>query len=254
MTASTASELPWYETAFAELYPLIYPHRDDASAEVEVEALCASLGADRGGLRVLDVCCGSGRHAAALARRGVRAWGMDLSAHLLSRAVGRKELAGRIVRGDIRALPFAPGFDLVVNLFTSFGYFGEERENRRALSEMMRVVRPGGRLVLDHANRAYVERTLVESDEKTAGDYHILQRRWMEGDRVRKTITVMDGKGHSMELQEDVRLYFPGELVKLLKKHGAAEVVLWGDFNGGAFTPDSQRMIAVATQSAKRKE
>lgn len=254
MTASTASDLPWYETAFADLYPLIYPHRDDASAEAEVEALCSALKSGEWGARVLDVCCGSGRHTAAFARRGARVWGMDLSAHLLGQARERRELAGRVARGDIRAMPFAPIFDLVVNLFTSFGYFREEHENQRALAQMMRVLRPGGRLVLDHINRAFVERNLVESDTKTTGNCHIHQRRWMEDNRVCKTITVTDGQGHSIELKEDVRLYYPEELSSLLEARGAGEVVFWGDFSGEAFTPDSRRMIAVALRSREREE
>jgi SAM-dependent methyltransferase len=254
MTASTASDLPWYETAFADLYRLIYPHRDDDSAEAEVGALCSALDIRGIGVRVLDVCCGGGRHAAAFARRGALAWGMDLSSHLLGRALERGELAGRLVRGDIRALPFAPAFDLVVNLFTSFGYFREERENQRALAEMMRVLRPGGRLVLDHINRAYVEHNLVEADEKITGAYHIRQRRWMDGNRVRKTITVTDGKGHCVEWKEDVRLYHCGELITLLGECGGDRIELWGDFSGVPLTPDSRRMIAVAVRSPKSKE
>ena len=98
---------------------------------------------------MLDLACGAGRHTAALRRRGYRALGVDLSLTLLARM--RRGLPR--VAGDMRRLPFAAeSFDWVLNFFTSFGYFERERENFRVLEEIVRVLAPGGRFLIDLMN------------------------------------------------------------------------------------------------------
>jgi len=250
--ARSRSAAQWYETAFGELYPLIYEHRDDESARYEIGQLARLLGVEGSArhLRVLDLCCGAGRHAEALAGRGFDVVGVDLSPELLAEAGSRDPLARRLVRCDIRDLPFGAEFDLVLNLFTSFGYFDDDG-NLRAASEMARVLRPGGRLVLDHMNRDAVERGLVPEDSADRGEFHLTQRRFIEADRIRKEICV-EWRGGAPEpvcLTEDVRLYRPGEMTGLLGAAGFADVALYGGFDGPELTPESGRMIAVATKA-----
>jgi len=249
--ARSRSAAQWYETAFGELYPLIYEHRDDESARREIGRLARLLGVEGGvrHLRVLDLCCGAGRHAEALAGRGFDVVGVDLSPELLAEAGSRDPLARRLVRCDIRDLPFGAEFDLVFNLFTSFGYFDDDG-NLRAASQMARVLVPGGRLVLDHMNRDAVERGLVSEDSADRGEFHLTQRRSIESDRIRKEICLeWHGGGEPVCLTEDVRLYRPDELTGLLRAAGFADVALYGDFGGSELTPESGRMIAVATKS-----
>lgn len=238
---------PWYETAFGSLYPLIYAHRDDASAAREVRDLLRLLEL-RGGERVLDACCGNGRHAQALAGAGMDVWGMDLSPPLLEKGRARSALAGRLVQGDLRALPFRPAFDLVLNLFTSFGYFPREEDDRSALGEMVSVLRRGGRLLVDHMNRFLVERNLVPSDAFARKGARIHETRRIEGRRVVKEIRVETREGRRFHLQESVRLFDPGEMVDLFEGAGLKRVRLFGDYGGAPFHEGSRRMIAVGTR------
>jgi ubiquinone/menaquinone biosynthesis C-methylase UbiE len=238
----------WFKSAFGELYPVLYPHRDDESAAREVCNLIRQLQLARGGAQVLDLCCGNGRHAASLAEMGFDVYGLDLSPELLARAAARCALCGRLVRGDLRQLPFGARFDLVVNLFTSFGYFSADKDNTRALREMARVLRPGGQLVIDHINSASIARTLVPEDTRRAGDHRITQRRRIAKHRVRKEIRIEWDDGRTARIHEDVRLYTPEEMRQLLNTCGLTDVRFYGSFDGAALTPQAERMIVRATQ------
>lgn len=244
----TAQEIPgeWYRRAFGELYPVLYPHRDDASAGAEAASLLALLAPLPAGARALDVACGTGRHAAALAAAGLRVEAIDLSPALLALAARRPALAGRLVRADMRRLPLRGVYDLVVNLFTSFGYFPRDEENADALGELARALRPGGRLVLDHANRLALETSLVPADAGRRAGLLVHQQRWITAGRVRKDIRVEWPDGRVLDLAEDVRLYTPRELRELVESAGLAFVSIYGAFDGTPWHPMAPRMIVVA--------
>lgn len=249
----------WYESAFGEWYPVLYPHRDCESAEAEIEGLFTELGILQTARtwQVLDACCGAGRHLAAMRARGCNAWGFDLSGPLLASAARTAATSGRIVRADIRAIPFATErFDAVFNLFSSFGYFHEEVENRRGLAELARLVRPGGILVLDHMNPSRVSTGLVPRDEREVAGHRVVQRRWIEGNRVRKIIDIHPteeaaarGSGVA-RFQEDVRLYAPEELREAMRDVGVEPEGMWGDFCGATLGPQSPRMILCGRKRA----
>jgi 2-polyprenyl-3-methyl-5-hydroxy-6-metoxy-1,4-benzoquinol methylase len=102
-------------------------------------------------MTVLDAPCGHGRISTELAVLGAAVTGLDLMEHFL--AAARETAATRGVevdyrRGDLRELPVEGPFDAVLCWFTSFGYFGDE-DNRRVLREFHRVLRPGGRLLIE---------------------------------------------------------------------------------------------------------
>lgn len=240
------SEAPWYETSFGELYPLLYAHRDDTSAASEIAGLLATLAAGPIEGRVLDLCCGAGRHMAILRGRGLRMIGIDLSPQLITLAAERDDLSGRLARGDMRQLPFGPDFDLVVNLFTSFGYFEHEQDNVAALAEMARVLRPGGRLVIDHINRPHIERRLIPRDRRVHGDVTIEQRRQIRAGRVEKNIDLTFADGRTQQLLESVRIYTREEMEALLRSVGFTRIRFCGTFSGDPLSEDSPRMIVLA--------
>ena len=237
----------WYVTAFGEDYSQVYLHRDDASAEREVDALIGLMGL-RAGMTVLDVCCGAGRHAAAMARRGMDVTGLDLSEALLAEAGRRPELEGRLVRSDVREVPFTERFDAVTNLFTSFGYFDDDADNALALNRMAGALRRGGRLVMDHANRRCVEATLVPEDEREVNGRRLISRRRIENDRVIKDMTLELEDGSVREMSERVRLFWPDEIGTMFDAAGVVVDGVYGTFDGGELTEQSDRMIVLGTR------
>jgi SAM-dependent methyltransferase len=237
-------EQPWYVSAFGSDYPDVYPHRDLASAREEVEHL---LSAGIGG-RVLDLCCGFGRHSLAMGQRGLDVFGVDLSPELLARAAtlpGASVLAGRLVRADARAVPFADGaFDTVLNLFSSFGYFGDEGD-ARVLDEIARLVRPGGRVVMDLMNPARIRAALVPSSSREVEGGRLEERRALTdgGRRVTKEVTLTLTGAEPRRWREDVRMYELAEITRLAAARGLEVTRVDGDFGATPFGAGAPRQM-----------
>lgn len=232
----------WFEEWFGEEYLALYPHRDDADADRMVALIRRTLDW-RDGWRVLDVACGAGRHARALSDRGGRTIGLDLSMPLLRRARTVAELP--YVRADMRSLPVrARSMDLVVNLFTSFGYFATDDEHEGALGQMVQSAHVGGWFVLDFFNAECIIATLVPCEETTLGAQAARIERRLEGDQrfVVKTITLEDGH----QFVERVRLLSADALRAMLAHRGATVKHEFGTYDGGPLTPRSPRVILMA--------
>jgi len=243
-----SSSRSWYRTAFDMLYPLVYRHRDDASAREEIDALLGLLDLPKP-CRTLDIACGGGRHLAAMIDAGLDGFGIDLSAALLAEARERPQLAGRLAQTDMRALPFDGAFDLAVNLFTSFGYFADEAANRRTLGQMVGVLRPGGRLVVDHVNRAYVQRHLVDHDVQRRDGLTVESWRAIEGERMVKRMEIRDEHGRSHEVHESVRLYRPTEMRAMFESVGMTVERMVGSFDGEPLDERAGRMITIGVRA-----
>jgi SAM-dependent methyltransferase len=236
----------WFEHWFGEEYLELYPHRDETEA-ARVVALLQEHDVVRSGAGVVDLACGAGRHALALARVGVRVVGIDLSMPLL-RVAQRRWPESRLARADVRVLPLRSGSaDSVVNLFTSFGYFEHDEQHATVLAEVARVLRPGGRFALDFLNAPQVRATLVPRDERQLGERRVVQERRLERDGrfVVKTIHLA-GEGRSF--LERVRLYERADLERMMRAAGLAIDEVLGDYDGGPHGPGTSRLILLATR------
>jgi SAM-dependent methyltransferase len=146
----------WFTTFFDAAYVAqLREEKPPAQTRREVDFLVRAL-RPAPGARILDVPCGYGRHASALARRGFRVVGVDLSRAMIAEARRRSAPGPRLafVRRDMRRIAFRGEFDAVINLYTSFGYF-TPAQNQAVLRRMARALRPGGTLLIDHRDPAY---------------------------------------------------------------------------------------------------
>jgi SAM-dependent methyltransferase len=234
----------WFEQWFGEEYHALYPHRDSEDARRAVALICR-VAPWRPGSAVLDLACGAGRHAAELERAGAPVTGLDLSPAMLHRA--RQRTRALLVRGDMRTLPFRPGsFGLVVNLFTSFGYFRSDAEHGQVLRQVARVLEPGGRFILDYLNADQVRRKLRRDSEEIAdGDSAARVRRRLseEGRYVVKEIEL---RAEQRSFQERVRLFSAQELEALMVDAGLDVVQRFGDYDGSPPAGGAPRSILVA--------
>lgn len=233
----------WFTRWFGKEYLDLYPHRDEREARAVVRLIRNMVPLDRRN-RALDLACGSGRHTRALCRH-IWTVGLDLSMELLQ--VARRESPHiSYVRADMRQLPFkSEAFHLVVNLFTSFGYFSHDDENRQVLAEVHRTLAPNGTFVLDYLNADQVRTTLVPHDTRRVGDRIVTQDRSItsEGRYVEK---VIHASGSETTYLERVRLFEPGDLRVLLEEAGLVVEHELGDYHGSALTPESPRAIFFA--------
>ncbi|HEU4699786.1 MAG TPA: methyltransferase domain-containing protein [Gemmatimonadales bacterium] len=236
----------WFEEWFGDEYLELYPHRDEAEA-AEAIALIGRATGMRPGWRVLDVACGPGRHARAFEAAGARPVGLDLSMALLRHA--QRTTRAPLVRADMRTIPIRPrSMDLTVNLFTSFGYFADDRAHARALGEMVATVRPGGWFAIDFLNADTVRRTLVPAEKQALNGRPVEVRRRISPDGcfVEKSITTADGR----RFVERVRLFTPDEIERLLVTHGVVVRARFGDYAGRALEPGAPRTILVGQPEA----
>lgn len=239
--------MAWWESWFGEEYLELYPHRDLDSARREVGFALERLGPDPQPL--LDLACGSGRHALPFAERGLRPMGLDYSAPLLELARARND-ALPLVRGDMRRLPFRGGsFRSVVSFFTSFGYFLRETDNVGVVTEIERVLAGRGRFLCDTFGRDHVLARLVPEESRISTEREYRIRRWWnpETSRVEKEIEVRRG-GSTETFRESVRAYAADELTGMLLGAGLQVDAVWGDFDGSAVCPDSPRLIVLASK------
>lgn len=233
---------PWFREWFGEAYLELYPHRDAEEAGRGVD-LFLELTNPGKGARILDLACGAGRHLGPLEAAGLRPVGLDLSRPLLDRAADAG--SRRLVRGDMRRLPFgSAAFGGVVQFFTSFGYFDSREEDRRVLEEVRRVLRAGGGFLLDFLNAGQVRREIVPEDVREIDGRTVRQTRRIEGDRVVKEIEIDRGAGEACEtFRERVRLYEPDELVSMLEGAGLRVRERRGDYAGAPFGEEAPRLL-----------
>lgn len=240
--------MEWYQVAFGELYPLVYPHRDVAEAARVAKKLAPHV-AHAG--PTLDVACGDGRYMCALTSAGADMYGVDLSEHLLGEAAKRGELSGRLVCGDMRALPFVAGaFRSAINMFTSFGYFEADAENARVLAEIERVLASGGTFVMDFINAHVARAALKPRTQRTVRDATVDEERELSADGrfLAKRVRVKWPEREAVEYVERVRLYEREELRALLSGAGFDVKAEHGDYELGPFEVSaSPRLILICT-------
>jgi SAM-dependent methyltransferase len=202
--------------------------------------------------RVLDVCSGYGRHSVELARRGFEVVGVDISEIQVRHAVARTATAGAgptFVVGDARALPVAGPFDAAINMFLSFGYFATDAESQTMLEDIARVLRRGGRLLIDFWNREHEIRNFqpVVLDRR---DDDILEiEDWMFdplAGRLNWVNTVVFPDGRREAWTHSIRAYTVAEVRAMLEAAGFTLAALYGALDGGPYTMDSEAAIFVA--------
>jgi len=250
--------IPWYVHSFGRDYAELYAHRDDDEAEADVRALIALI-APKKQDPLLDLGCGTGRHLVALQRAGFQTLvGLDLSSDLLAIAAERlrpiASESARLIRVDMRNIPYESYFATVLSLFTSFGYFEQDEANMAVLRAVERALRPGGQLLLDHLNRAHVRANLVPSETQELDGRHLHFRRGVttDGRRVKKTTRVVEQDGTVKVFHESVRMYTLDEMEEMLSKAGFLNVRSYGSLLGDAYSLESPRLVLVAEKGGAR--
>lgn len=243
-------ERDYWDELFDEMYLLTYAALDRGGAQDEEALAAARLAGTEPGADLLDAPCGYGRHSIPLAAAGYHVVGVDRSPVLLDEArrrAGEGEWP-RWVEADHRELPLEDAsFDAVLCLFTSLGYRDEEGDER-TLAEFQRVLRPGGRLVVESMHRDRLMHILQERswDPLPDGGTLFEDRRFdyaqgfMEEDFV-----VIRPDGTRRQITYRVRCYTATELGKLIEGAGFVELQYLGGLDGGELSRE-KRLVIVA--------
>ncbi|WP_052849066.1 class I SAM-dependent methyltransferase [Streptomyces avicenniae] len=200
------------------------------------------------GARVLDLACGPGLFVVPLARRGYEVTGVDLSAGMLERAGRACAAAGvdvTLVRADMLAYVAPGAFDVVLNVFTSFGYFDEPGDNARVLRNAWESLAPGGRLLVDVMGKEVLAGWIGRPQVVDLPDgAYVVQRdtvldSWR---RLRTDWTLVRGDVASSRSIHSF-LYSAAELHDLFEAAGFVDVACHGDFDGGPYGPGARRLV-----------
>jgi SAM-dependent methyltransferase len=239
----------WYENLFKGKWANFWVEKYEEFSERTMDEVEFLKGILVRGV-TLDLCCGAGRHSIPLSSYG-DIISLDLSRDLLSTLKTRGGKNVNPIRGDVRKLPFKEeSFNNVINVFTSFGYFGDE-ENELVLQEISRILKPQGIFVLDMANPIWVIRNFREIAWDESTSFYVLERRsldWSSKRMKNQWILVDKEKGKIDELSFDHRLYDLNELKNLLTKVGLEVIDVFGSFKKEEFQEASSRRIVIVAK------
>jgi SAM-dependent methyltransferase len=246
---------PWHDDdAFWEkLSSAMFSEKRLAGTGREVDGVLRLLDLEPGA-RVLDLCCGGGRHALELVRRGFAVTGVDRTAAYLERAesIARSEkLAIELVRADMREFERPNAFDAALNLFTSFGFFDDPADDERVARHLFESLRPGGRLVMDIAGKEVLARNFRPRDWSRLDDGSLfLEERKLEPGYSAVTSTwILITATERFEHDLHIRLYSGMELAALLRSVGFIEVDLFGSLQATPYDTSAERLVARARRS-----
>jgi SAM-dependent methyltransferase len=243
----------WHEQDdfWETMAPKIFTRLHWEAAPIEVDNILAVLNLPESA-RVLDLCCGPGRHSLELARRGFQVTGVDRTVLYLDRAreqAAVEELHVEFVQDDMRTFRRPGAYDAVLNMYSSFGYFASPDEDRQVLKNIHASLKDGGRLLMDMMGKEvlatiFQERDWHENDgvlfleeRKISGDWNYIQNRWI----------MIDGDARA-EFEFPLRIYSGTELSRLLAKCGFRSVQLYGDLPPKPYDQNANRLVALAVK------
>lgn len=236
----------WFKDWFnSDFYLDVYAHRNDEDAKKIVE-LILSLIKLQTASKILDSSCGNGRHAVNFAQKGFKVTGFDLSPQLLKFAKAeaiKNNLNIKLINADIRNFFIKEKFDLIVNLFTSFGYFESDSENFLFFKNALNMMKEKSFLVFDYFNYDFIIRNLVEQDTKKINGITIKQNRTIQKGRIIKEIHIKKEQ-KEFTFIESVKLYEKDNLIGIFRSLGFKIIKLLGDYSGNDFDQfNSPRLI-----------
>lgn len=231
----------WFDTAY---YHVLYRNRDEKEAERFIQKLMDYLNLPSNS-SLLDLACGKGRHAKFLSEFGHQVLGVDLSPNSIAAASQWSNEQLRFQTHDMREILQDTYFDVVFNLFTSFGYFDDESENQQVCSSIAHMLKPEGLLVIDFMNATKVISRLVPEEVKTIDGIEFRISRHSDEKHIYKNIEVIDGD-INVQYMERVQALKLTEFRSLL----ASKFEILNTFGSYDLTPfeenTSDRLILIA--------
>jgi SAM-dependent methyltransferase len=245
-------ELHWSDNAefWEQTYPFDFDQDRFTIAPDEVEGI-VNLLALSPPANILDMCCGPGRHAIELARDGYRVTGVDVTASFLDLARNAATAADQsveFVQADARTFKRTGAFDVVINLFNSFGYFKTDSEQTTLLENAYDALVPGGQILIETVNQSYMtaqpelsltrrlngmvltEVTRVTPDGSTLTGYRTIQPR---------------GKP-KIKYDFSLKLYSQSRMRHMLAAARFTDTSIFGSLSGKPYTSDARHMVVIA--------
>lgn len=249
------SDKSWYNHFFDEDYWFLYEDRFNEEKTREDIELLLKLTKVNTHDTILDLACGQGRHTIELAKKGFTMTGFDISESLLEKGKKKAEARGLAIqwlKGDMKQLEFSNEFDLIINMYTSFGFYPTHQENVTVLEKCYEALQPQGMFLMDLWNAYFVVHNFPTTNwYHTKEDILVLEERNYDAKEGRMTTKIMikDQNKVLKTIEHTMFMYTPAELVRMFKKANFTDVKIFGNLDGAAYSLKKPRVILTARKT-----
>jgi SAM-dependent methyltransferase len=231
----------WFNTPY---YHILYKNRDDKEAQEFITNLLKYLALPVKS-KILDLACGKGRHSIFLNKLGYNVTGVDLAPKSIEYAKEYETDHLKFYVGDMRKPNFPNHFNVIFNLFTSFGYFSDDIDNLKVYQSIFEQLLYKGIFVMDFMNVSLAMDKLIEQEDKEIDGILFHLHRKIENGFIVKDIKFQD-KGKNFHFQERVRTFNLDYFENLGKKVGFSLKKVFGDYQLQLFNEKhSPRLILI---------
>ncbi|MBN1115311.1 MAG: class I SAM-dependent methyltransferase [Oligoflexia bacterium] len=228
------------------LDPFLFTRERLQSTPLEVDNIIALLDL-RPGMKILDLCCGIGRHTLEIARRGYDTVGVDRTQFYLDTAqkgAKQKNIKVEFIKSDMREYVKPDTFDVILNLFSSFGYFEDPKDDEKVLKNAFQSLKKGGVLLIETMSREIMARIFRKNEWNEIDGVFMLQEHEITDNwtRVRNRWIVIDDQ-KKYEYCFSHRIYSGSELVTMLEFFGFKNVDAYSDYAGNPYNHQLNRLV-----------
>lgn len=244
--------LQWHEMKdmWQLMAPVVFPPGLLDTTESDVQGLIDLLDLDPTD-RVLDLCCGYGRHALELSSRGYDVVGVDINDYFIEQArtaASEEDLPAEFRIGDMREFCKHDSFDAAINMYGSFGYFTDYSDEILVLKNIYKSLHSPGKLLIDLWGKEIVLELFPRTSEMETGrGVYVIESNIIENEtKLRTSWNLLDRNGIWHEWISVQNLYSAGELAEMLEECGFSGMRTYGSFKGTEYNANAERLIITA--------
>ena len=231
----------WFDSPY---YHTLYKNRDEKEAQVFIDNLIDYLQIPKGS-KLIDIACGKGRHAKYFNKKGMDVVGVDLSQNSINTAKKDENKNLQFSVHDMRENYQKDAFDVVTNLFTSFGYFENNKDEQKAINAMENNLKKEGILIIDFMNAKKVIANLVLNEQKMINNIQFDITRQVKDGFILKDIRITDGK-EQQQFQEKVKAITLADYSEFITNAGLKIIDIFGNYKLDNFDEEiSDRLILI---------
>ncbi|UII22487.1 SAM-dependent methyltransferase [Fulvivirga ligni] len=247
----TAVSKEWFGEWFnSPYYHILYKNRNLEEAQKFIDNLISHFKIDINH-KVLDLACGKGRHSIYINKKGFDVVGVDLSAESIKYAKQFENEKLHFHIHDMREIFRKNEFDVILNMFTSFGYFKTEAENEQAICAVAAGLKPKGSFLMDFLNPHKVIKNLQPFHEKEIGGIHFKIRKKLSDDGFIIKYIEFSDEGRDYIFHEHVKVIYKESFLRYFSKAGLKTIQIFGDYDLNPYDKETSDRMIFVTQNAE---
>lgn len=255
----------WWKNFFKPITgEVMFKPRHGKQSQLEVNEVLKHINNPKH-IKILDLCCGEGRHSVLFAKKNHEVIGLDYSNNFLKEArliASKNKLPVKFVKGDMKKTSsyFSKDtFDLVVSLYNSFGYFDKRSDDLKTLKEVNKVIKSKGYFVINTLNGNAVQSKLekpISMGYEISKNLFMIDKAHLDTKKMRthSNLTIIDARKKKSSIFRGTfgqNVYSHKELTKMLKQSGFKIVKTWGILQGSPFDEKKSWHQTILAQKVK---